>query len=134
MMKVLVVEDEPGMSSLMERVLQRAGYEVTIAENADAAVTEFLKGGVDMMTLDHRMPGMSGADLHRVLSQEFGAGKRTTGLVPKKLPPILIVTGTPDDEDVVREEFGEGIVGVLAKPFEIDTLVRIVEDTIGRAR
>jgi CheY-like chemotaxis protein len=131
--KVLIVEDEPGMSALMERVLRRAGYEVAVAGNADAAVAEFLKGGVDMMTLDHRMPGMTGTDLHCILSQEFGAGKRTTGPVARKLPPILIVTGTPEDEHVVRAEFGEGIVGVLAKPFEIDALVRIVGETIGRA-
>ena len=131
-MKVLVIDDEPDIRKIISEALRRRGFEAVTAGDADEAIAHFLAGGVDMITLDHRMPGMSGAELHELLSREFGAGKRTTGFVPKKLPPILIVTATPDAEEVIRAEFGEGVVGVLAKPFNIDQLVEIVQDTAGR--
>ncbi len=131
-MKVLIIDDELDVRIIVSEALRRRGFEVVVAANADEAVGHFLAGGVDMMTLDYRMPGMSGAELHKVLSHEFGAGKRTTGFVPRKLPPILVVTATPDAEEVTRAEFGEGIVGVLPKPFNIDKLVEMVEGTVGR--
>ncbi len=129
--KVLVIDDEPDVRNLIAEALRRSGFEVVTAADAKEAIGQFLGGDVDMITLDHRMPGMLGAELHALLSREFGAGKRTTDFVAKKLPPILIVTATPDLEEVVRAEFGEGVVGVLAKPISIEKLVSIVEDTLG---
>lgn len=131
-MKVLVIDDDRDVRTIISEALRRRGFEAVAAGNADEAIGHFLAGGVDMITLDYRMPGMSGAELHRLLSQEFGAGKRTTGLIPRRLPPILIVTATPDTEEVIRAGFGEGVVGVLPKPFKVDQLVETIEETLGR--
>jgi len=131
-MKVLVIDDEPVIRTLMRDVLSQRGIEVVTAGDADEAVARFLEGGVNMMILDHRMPGASGVELHRLLSEEFGSGGRAGALTRKKLPPVLIVTGSPQDREVIVAAFGESVVGVLPKPFVVEELVKIVVDTLGR--
>ena len=132
-MKVLVVDDEKGVREVIADALKSRGYEVVAAANATEAVDLFMKGGVDMITLDYMMPGMTGSQLQKLLSQEFGAGRRTTGFVPKKLPPILIVTALPKDEEIMKAQFGEAVIGILSKPFSIKDLIDAVEGTIGPA-
>jgi CheY-like chemotaxis protein len=132
--RVLVVDDEAEIREVISRMLADMGCEVTCASSADEAVGAFLQGGVDLITLDHRMPGLKGMDLHKVLSQEFGAGRRTTGFTPRKLPPILIVTGFAEDAEVERGQWGEGIVGVLQKPVHKEELKRVVEDLLSLPR
>jgi CheY-like chemotaxis protein len=133
-MKVLVVDDEKGVREVIADALKSRGYEVVAAANATEAVDLFMKGGVDMITLDYMMPGMTGSQLQKLLSQEFGAGRRTTGFVAKKLPPILIVTAMPKDEEIMKAQFGEAVVGILPKPFSIKDLIDAVEGTIGPAK
>jgi len=130
--RVLIVDDEAPIRETMTRMLEGMGCKVVCASSAGEAVSAFLQGTFDLVTLDHRMPGLSGTDLHKVLSQEFGAGKRTTGFVARKLPPILIVTGYAEDPDVIRGQWGEGIVGVLQKPVHLDELERVVGDILQR--
>jgi len=124
--RVLVVDDEADIRDIMSRILTEMGCEVTCASSADEAVAAFVKGTFDLITLDHRMPDLKGMELHKVLSQEFGAGKRTTGFTPKKLPPVLIVTGYAEDPEVIQGQWGEGIVGVLQKPVHRGQLERTV--------
>ncbi len=129
---VLVVDDDEAAREGIALTLRNLGCTVTTAENADEAVEQFLKGSFGLITLDHRMPGLSGADLHKILSQEFGAGKRIEGLAPKTLPPILIVTGYADDPEVAKAAFGESVIGVIQKPTVEEKLEAIVADLRGR--
>jgi CheY-like chemotaxis protein len=122
--RVLVVDDEADIREVMERLLVSLGCEVVTASSADEAVKAFLSGPFDLITLDHRMPGLHGMDLHKVLSQEFGAGKRTTGFSPRRLPPVLVVTGFAEDPEIRAGQWGEGIVGVLQKPLRREELER----------
>ncbi len=92
----------------------------------------FVSGQFDIITLDCRMPGLHGMDLHKLLSQEFGAGKRTTGFTRRRLPPILIVTGYAEDPEVMRGRWSEGIVGVLQKPVHKEELERVAQHILGR--
>jgi CheY-like chemotaxis protein len=125
-LRVLVVDDDEFARGGLVRMLSRMGCEVTAAADAQEAVCAFLSGRFDLITLDHRMPGMSGMELHRALSQEFGAGKRTTGFVARKLPPVLVVTAYAEEPEVVEGQFGESILGVLQKPLVEEELRRIV--------
>jgi len=59
-MKALVIDDEPDLRKIIAEALRRSGFEVVTAGNAGEAIGHFLAGGVDIITLDHRMPGMSG--------------------------------------------------------------------------
>ena len=128
--RVLVVDDDETARGAIVRALERMGCDVTPASDAQEAVSMFLVGKFDLITLDYRMPGLDGMALHKVLSQEFGVGKRTTGFVLKKLPPIVIVTAYADEPDVIRGQFGESVVGVVQKPFIEDGLGRIVRDLL----
>ena len=128
-MKILVVDDEPAVRDMISDALRLQGNEVVGAANGEEALARFIEGGVDMITLDQKMPGLSGAELHHLLTEEFGAGRRTSGFAPRRPPAILIITGAPEEAEIVRTQFGEGVVGVLPKPVDIRLLLQIAEET-----
>ena len=59
--RVLVVDDHPDHRFLAQRRLERAGFDVHLAANAEEALVEV--ASVDLVILDHRLPGTSGIDL-----------------------------------------------------------------------
>ncbi len=127
-LRVLVVDDDDLVRGVIAETLEAIGCQVVAARDAQEAVSTFLTGEFDLVTLDNRMPGLSGMELHKLLSQEFGAGKRTTGFTPKRLCPVVIVTGYAEDPEVVHGQFGESIVGIVAKPLAHEGLCRIVRE------
>jgi DNA-binding response OmpR family regulator len=113
--RLLVVEDDPEMRSLLAGVLSRDGYEVMQAASGNEAI-EALRRSLDvrflmpdMLVMDVRMPGPSG--LH-VLKALRAAGWSV---------PVVLVTGFGSVE-LHREASGFGPVLVLDKPFDLDDL------------
>jgi CheY-like chemotaxis protein len=129
--RALVVDDDEAARSLIAYVLDEMGFDVTEAENADSAVSEFLGREYALITLDYRLPGLDGAEFHRVLSQEFGSGRPTQGFTPRSLPPVILVTGFPENPDVLRTRFGESVAGVVKKPFVEGPLRELVTEIFG---
>ena len=126
-LNVLVVDDDADVRDVIEEMFVALGHDVTPVADSDQAISRFLSQPFDLITLDYRMPGLDGAGLHKLLSEEFGAGKRTSGFTPKKLPPIAIITGHPDDPDVMKTQFGESVLQILRKPVVLDDLAKLVE-------
>jgi CheY-like chemotaxis protein len=128
--RVLVVDDEPEICELLREVLAPLGLRVDTAQSAKEAMRLYAENEYDLVTLDVCMPGTSGAAFHQALSQEFGFGKRVSSVLPQRLPPVLVITGYPEDS-LVRELFlGERIVGVLQKPVSNEQLLRVVRDLL----
>jgi CheY-like chemotaxis protein len=123
---VLVVDDEPAVRESLQLMLESLGCEVTCAADGERAVSLFVRHSFDLVTIDYRMPGLDGAELLQLLSQEFGAGKRVLGSIPARLPPILLVTAYPDEPAVREARLGEGVVGVVEKPCSLATLKTVV--------
>ena len=69
MTKVLVVEDETSYSEALSYVLRKEGFDVAIAETGPDALTEFDRGGADIVLLDLMLPGLSGTEVCRALRQ-----------------------------------------------------------------
>jgi DNA-binding response OmpR family regulator len=63
MKRILVVEDEKALCLLYAEELGRAGYEVTTAYDADAALAELTNRDFDLIITDIRMPGKNGIEL-----------------------------------------------------------------------
>jgi two-component system alkaline phosphatase synthesis response regulator PhoP len=95
MIKVLVVEDEPGIAFSLESDLQTEGYEVVVTSDGEEAVPVALAGNFDLLLLDVMLPGKDGFEVCREL--------RHRGL---KVPIILLTAKTQEAEKVMGLDVG----------------------------
>jgi DNA-binding NtrC family response regulator len=117
--RVLVVDDEPGVSTALRDLLLEIGYLVkTAAQGAEALrlVDDFHP---DVVLLDLNMPGMPGTEVLARLRQQY----------PQL--PVIIVSGGADAE-VAMSTLAEGAFDYVMKPFTLEGLERIVGAAIGR--
>jgi len=68
--KILVVDDEDNIRLLYQEELRDAGYEVSLAENAEEALKKIEEDPPDLITLDVKLPGMSGFDFLKKLKTD----------------------------------------------------------------
>ncbi len=102
---VLVVEDSEGLRELARRLLERQGYRVLVAANADEAFFQFEQDGdVDVLLTDVVMPGASGPELTRQLVERRPALK------------VIYMSGYTDAAIVQHGVLASGIA-FLHKPF-----------------
>ena len=111
MKKILIVDDDIGITSLFEKFLTLEGYDVT-ALNVSARAVEVANTIIpDLFILDLMMPQPDGFKLCRLLRAESKFG----------YTPIIIVTALNDNDSKVVA-FGAGANDYLIKPFEITEL------------
>ena len=116
---VLVVDDSEPVLSLTSRIMDRAGYQVLTAPNADWALSVAARhpSAIDLLLTDVMMPGMSGPQL----------AQRLAGMRPRIR--VLFMTGyqrsTASGEPIVPA--GSRLI---EKPFKPDTLLRAVRDAL----
>jgi len=92
MKHILVVDDEIGALTLIGIMLERGGFEVLKAKDANAALAELEKNTPDLIILDVMMPGMDGIELCSVIR----------GRAETKETPVLILSARGDAESVMR--------------------------------
>src|SRR5690606_26894260 len=116
--RVLVVEDEESFSDALSYLLRKEGFEVSVADTAPAALTEFDRTGADIVLLDLMLPEMSGTEVCRQL--------RTRSQVP-----IIMVTARDAEIDkVVGLEIGAD--DYVTKPYSPRELVARVRAVLRR--
>ena len=108
---VVVVDDDPAMLLMVDRLLQNAGYRVSTYERPLEALDAILAtpGDVDLVVSDHNMPGMTGLDLAERLAQ------RLPGL------PVLISSGYLTDEMRLAAS-RLGVRGLMQKEYSLEQL------------
>ncbi|HEY3433928.1 MAG TPA: diguanylate cyclase [Rhodocyclaceae bacterium] len=106
-MRVLVVEDDRSMRSLLSSMLREAGHDVFEAENGREGFELALEVRPEMMIVDWMMPEMNGVELTRSL-RATPAGRGVY---------ILILTALEDDEALV-EAFECGVDDFMVKPLK----------------
>jgi len=102
---VLVVDDEPGIASLCNRILSRAEYQVTALTDPRAAIEHLQQNRVDLLVVDIRMPEVDGFD---VISR--------AQIVQPDIA-VLVMTGFGTVETAIRA-LRQGVDGLILKPFE----------------
>ncbi len=116
MRKILVVDDDPSIRSLVKDVLEVEGHEVAVAEDGFVALRMVEGFEPDCVVLDVMMPGMDG---HAVFSR-LRATERGADL------PIVMLTAAADDAQAWRA-WSEGVDYFLAKPFEPAELLKYLD-------
>ncbi|MEQ8675062.1 MAG: response regulator [Aggregatilineales bacterium] len=89
---ILVVDDEIGALTLIGIMLERGGFTVLKAKDADAALAVLNQNTPDMIILDVMMPGMDGIELCSVIRERNDTADT----------PVLILSARGDAESVMR--------------------------------
>src|SRR5690606_37308142 len=109
--KVLLAEDDPTISEPLARAFRREGYEVTVAEDGRAALSEGARNGVyDLLVLDLGLPRLDGLAVCRGL-RDAGVGI-----------PVLMPTARTDEIDTVVG-LDAGADDYVTKPFRLGELL-----------
>jgi two-component system, OmpR family, phosphate regulon response regulator PhoB len=112
MSRVLVVEDEAAIAELIALNLRHAGYEVKLADTADAAQAAVDRVLPDLVLLDWMLPGQSGL----ALARRWRAEQRTREL------PIIMLTARAAEGDKISG-LDAGADDYLTKPFSPNELL-----------
>ena len=112
---ILLVDDEEKILKRLGRALRDEGHDVVEATSVRDAQRHLGQRSFDLFVVDNLMPGMSGLELIRELSQT---------MTPAERPQIVMMTAHGSTQ-IVREAFKLGVEDFLEKPFELDELITL---------
>jgi PAS domain S-box-containing protein len=118
--KLLVVDDDPGVLTVMRSMLHHLGHDVSLAERSSAALSAFERARTagapfEAVFADLTMPGDLG-------------GLELAAWLREKAPDVRIVVMSGYSVDpVMADPAARGFAGALPKPFTVETLSRAVE-------
>jgi len=121
--RILLAEDTDVNARLIVAVLEKAGYEVTLAVDGLQAVKFGEIGDFDLILMDVNMPELDGLE----------ATKRIrAGAAPMR--DVTIIALTADDDPAMQRRCVEaGMNGYLSKPIQMNTLLKACERSISQA-
>ena len=122
MATILVIEDDPNIRKLAAVNLTARGHRVVEADTAEKGLAQWHSQPPALVLLDIKLPDMRGWDLLDVVMAESGLLSRT---------PAIVMTASGMDVAANVRRF-PNVARVLIKPFDIQDLMRAIEDTLGQ--
>ena len=116
--RILVIDDDPDMRTLLERVLSSAGYAVDLAADGKEGVRQFRIRQPAAVITDLFMPNQEGLETIMQLHQEF----------PNV--PVIAMSGKTAGKPLLPVAQKLGAVGFLEKPFTPDELLRAISKVL----
>ena len=117
--KILVVDSEHDIVTIIDKVLKKSGYEVIIANDGLECIAKVSEELPDLILLDNIMPNMDGPT---VLSK-LKASKKTVDI------PVMIVTALAEQEYITSAQKG-GAIEYIIKPFDYRVLLEKIDQVL----
>lgn len=109
--KILIVEDDQMMLSLLQFKLQREGFETIVVQDGNEAIAKIENDSPDLIVTDIMMPFLNGMELTSKIRNELN------------LKTPIIVISSAGQEDMVMQAFKLGADNFITKPFSPNELV-----------
>ncbi len=116
--QILIVDDNPHMTSLLAETLEFFEYKGIAARDGEDALHKLKEDSFDMVITDLRMPKMGGMDLLRTIKDKF----------PDL--PVVVITGFGSDSSKI-DAFSAQADGFLSKPFKVDEIQDLLRKHLG---
>lgn len=113
-MRLLIVEDEPGISNFLKQGLEEESYIVDVADNGKNGLQLALSGDYDLLLLDWMLPGMSGIEICNQFRKKF-----------TETPIIFLTAKDTVDETIFGLQSGAN--DYIKKPFHFDELLERIK-------
>ena len=115
--KILVIDDEESVRSVLSRILSQVNHQVTVAENGNEGIRLFREKEFDIVLTDLGMPGMSGWEVCRAIKK----------MSPRTPVGMITGWGMEVDQEKIREY---ELDFLISKPFDFSQILRVVDETI----
>jgi DNA-binding response OmpR family regulator len=120
-MTILVADDDPGVCSMLSRILRYAGHAVFTATTGTAFLELMVREEVDLALLDAHLGDMNALDL------------LAHAQIQEMRVPIVVISGLADGQ--VAEGFlRAGAARVIEKPFDVGVIRSVVQDYMERLK
>jgi len=120
MNKVLLVEDDPFLSSLLKNRLQKEGIEINLAKDGEEALNSLKSAKPDLILLDLILPKKSGFEVMEEI--------RNDPQMQSQEVPIIIISNLGQPEDISRGQDLGAIEYFIKAKTSIDELVQKIKD------
>ncbi|MDP6354022.1 MAG: response regulator [Planctomycetota bacterium] len=116
-MKLLIVDDDPGISQMLSRVFSVDGYEVETASTGAKALETLASGNIGLALVDYHLDDMEApAILEKTKENNWDI-------------PIIVMSGLGEQEDTAQV-LQQGAVALLDKPFDLMEIRGLVRDNM----
>ena len=120
--QILIVEDHPGVATVLKQQLEYVGYATHIATCGQEALRYAAEHRADLVILDVKLPDISGFEVSRELRKRYHRWD----------VPILMLTALAQPMDELRG-FAHGADAYLTKPYESTELLQTIALLLGQA-
>ncbi|MDP2892470.1 MAG: response regulator transcription factor [Bacillota bacterium] len=117
--KILIVEDDKNISTIVKMYLEKEGYSVSSAYDGESGIRQFEREGCDLAVLDIMLPKMSGYEVCRRIREKGGV-------------PVIMLTARGDTADKVAG-LEIGADDYIVKPFEMKELLARIKAVLRRS-
>lgn len=119
--RILIVDDDPTIRSVLEALLEDEGFTPVTAANGQEAVASVRDSPPALVLMDLMMPVMNGVEAARTLKSEPDTAK---------IPIIAMSAGF-----ILRESIDDLLAdSIISKPFDLDALIANIRSTLRRAQ
>lgn len=118
-MRILLVEDDPEISSMLETFLTTENFEVTTAFDGESACKKFQEGEYSLVLLDLMIPKKSGMEVMKAIRE-------------KSTVPVIIMSARDTDSDKTLG-LGLGADDYITKPFSVTEMLARIKANIRRS-
>ncbi len=121
-LRILVVDDDQGISRTLQEMLETDGCLVEVAEDGEGALEKLAEAPFDLVLSDVVMPRMDGYELYHQIQKTYPD------------TPVLMMTAFHYDKDhIIKRSRMEGLEGVIfKKPVDPDRLRRTIVESVGK--
>ncbi|MFZ2147982.1 MAG: sigma-54 dependent transcriptional regulator [Sedimentisphaerales bacterium] len=116
--KVLIIDDEAGIRSILSALLTKNGYQVEVADSGESGLEVYAQFMPAVVLLDLKMPGIDGIEVMEILNKRLDADCK-----------IIIMTAHGEVRSAV-EAMKKGAFDYLQKPFDNDELLAIISRAV----
>ncbi|HWJ22926.1 MAG TPA: sigma-54 dependent transcriptional regulator [Gemmatimonadaceae bacterium] len=132
-LRVLVVDDEPGLRHTLSLILGDEGHVVRTAGDGASALSALDDDpAVDLVLCDLRMPGMDGLEFLARFRERYG--ERAEGWGAGGMAPLVVAMSAYGDNDAAIDAMRRGAYDFISKPFRADQIVLVLRKAVERER
>ncbi|MHB9156008.1 MAG: response regulator [Endomicrobiales bacterium] len=118
--RILIVDDQEGIRESMAGILELEGYEIITCSDGHKALEKVKEISFDIAFLDVKMPGIDGIETFR-------------GIKRASPDTVVFMMTAFAEEELIRQALEEGVSACIHKPFEMDRVIEVVQNTQQRA-